>query len=63
MPYVSIRVAGELSRAQKEQICLEVTNVIATVAKKPKESIIIFIDEVEHENIASAGKLLKKPAS
>ena len=60
MPYVSIRVAGKLSLAQKEKICAGVTNVIADVANKPKESILIFIDEVEHENIASAGKLLQK---
>ena len=62
MPYVSIRVAGKLSREQKEKICQGVTEVIADVAKKPKESILIFLDEVEHENIASAGKLLQKPS-
>lgn len=61
MPYVSIRVAGKLSREQKEKICCGVTDVIAETAIKPKESILIFIDEVEHENIASAGKLLQKP--
>jgi len=63
MPYVSIRVAGKLSREQKEKICNGVTNVIAEAAKKPKESILIFIDEVEHENIASAGNLLQKPTA
>lgn len=60
MPYVSIRVAGKLSTSQKEKICAGVTDVIADVASKPKESILIFIDEVEHENIASAGKLLQR---
>ena len=62
MPYVNIRVAGTLDKQQKEQICEGVTEVIAKVANKPKESILIFIDEVPHENIAAAGKLLKKPA-
>jgi len=62
MPYVSIRMAGQLAREQKETICREVTDVIATVANKPKESILIFIDEVEHENIASGGTLLAKPS-
>ena len=62
MPYVSIRVAGELSRTQKEEICKGVTEVIARVAGKPKDSILIFIDEVEHENIATGGKLLVKPS-
>ena len=62
MPYVSIRVAGNLDREQKEEICQGVTDVIAKAASKPKDSILIFIDEVEHENIASGGKLLKKPS-
>ncbi len=63
MPYVNIRVAGKLDKSQKEKICAGVTEVIATVANKPPQSILIFIDEVEHENIASGGKLLNKPSS
>jgi len=62
MPYVSIRVAGTLSEEQKERICQGVTDVIADTANKPKSSILIFIDEVEHENISSGGKLLQKPS-
>ena len=58
MPYVSIRVAGKLSRKQKKKIAKGVTEVIATEAKKPKESIIIFIDEEKRENIAKGGVLL-----
>lgn len=62
MPYVNIRVAGKLKKEQKEEICKGVTEVIARVAKKPEDSILIFIDEVEHENIAKGGKLLQKPS-
>ena len=62
MPYVSIRVAGTLSREQKEQMCVEVTEAISRIANKPRESIIIFVDEVERENIASGGKLLQPPS-
>ncbi|MFO7605357.1 MAG: 4-oxalocrotonate tautomerase family protein [Desulfurivibrionaceae bacterium] len=58
MPYVNIRVAGKLDTRQKEEICAGVTEVIARVAAKPPESILIFIDECERENIASGGKLL-----
>lgn len=58
MPYVNIRVAGKLDTAQKEEICQGVTEVIAKVANKPPESILIFIDECERENIASGGLLL-----
>lgn len=62
MPYVNIRVAGSLSKEQKEAICAGVTTVICEVAHKPADSVLIFIDEVAHENIASGGKLLVKPA-
>ncbi len=62
MPYVSIRVAGKLNKSQKEEICQGVTDVISKSANKPKETILVFIDEVEHENISTAGKLLVKPS-
>jgi 4-oxalocrotonate tautomerase len=61
MPYVSIRVAGTLTREQKSEISRGVTEVIARVAKKPPETILIFIDEVERENIAQGGVLLDEP--
>jgi 4-oxalocrotonate tautomerase len=58
MPYVSIRVAGKLSRQQKANIARGVTEVIAREANKPESSVLIFIDEEERENIASGGMLL-----
>lgn len=61
MPYVNIRVAGKLSKDQKSNICKGVTEVIAKEAGKPPEAILIFIDEVDHENIAKAGNLLTPP--
>lgn len=61
MPYVNIRVAGTLSKDQKAKISEGVTEVIAKEANKPPEAILIFIDEVERENIAKAGKLLDPP--
>jgi 4-oxalocrotonate tautomerase len=60
MPYVNIRVAGTLSKTQKAEICQGVTQVIAKAAGKPEDSILIFIDELPHENIAKAGVLLEK---
>jgi len=62
MPYVNIRLAGKLDKKQKEEICRGVTDVIAEVANKPKDSILIFIDEDQHENIGIGGKLLQKPS-
>ncbi|BCL62114.1 hypothetical protein DGMP_28070 [Desulfomarina profundi] len=61
MPYVNIRVAGTLDKVQKAKISRGVTDVIAREANKPPESIIIFIDEVPHENIAKNGELLTPP--
>ncbi len=62
MPYVNIRVAGFLEKKQKEEICAGVTEVIARATNKPKDSILIFIDEVQHDNIAKGGSLLQKPS-
>lgn len=61
MPYVNIRVAGTLSKEQKEKISKGVTEVISEAAKKPPEAILIMIDEIQHENVAKAGKLLQPP--
>ena len=58
MPYVNIRVAGELSKEQKEKISKGVTEVISKEANKPPEAVLIFIDEVERDNVAKAGNLL-----
>jgi 4-oxalocrotonate tautomerase len=35
--------------------------VISKESGKPPEAILIFIDEVEHENIAKGGTLLTPP--
>lgn len=58
MPYVNIRVAGTLSKEQKDKISKGVTEVICKEANKPPEAVLIFIDEVERDNIAKAGKLM-----
>ncbi len=58
MPYVNIRVAGTLTKEQKEKISKGVTEVICREAHKPPEAVLIFIDEVERDNIAKAGTLL-----
>lgn len=61
MPYVNIRVAGTLTKEQKAEISEGVTKVISKVANKPPEAVLLFIDEVPHENVAKAGKLLNPP--
>jgi 4-oxalocrotonate tautomerase len=61
MPYVNIRVAGNLTKDQKQKIRKGVTEVIAKEANKPPESILIMIDEIPHENIAKSGNILEPP--
>ncbi len=61
MPYVNIRVAGTLTKDQKSNICKGVTEVISKEAGKPAEAVLIFIDELPHENIARSGNLLTPP--
>ncbi|MGD9950151.1 MAG: 4-oxalocrotonate tautomerase family protein [Desulfobulbus sp.] len=59
MPYVSIRVAGKLTKEQKQKIAKGVTDVISEVANKPKEAVLLFIDEEARENIAKGGVLIE----
>ena len=58
MPYVNIRVAGTLTREQKQQIATEITDTLERIAKKPKSYTYICFDELPDENLAVAGKLL-----
>lgn len=58
MPYVNIRVAGTLTREQKQQIATEITDTLERIAKKPKSYTYICFDELPDQNWAVAGKLL-----
>ena len=58
MPYVNIRIAGKLSREQKQQIAEEITDTLERIAKKPKSYTYIAFDELPEQNWAIAGKLL-----
>ena len=58
MPYVNIRIAGVLTREQKEKIAAEVTDTLERIAHKPKSYTYIAFDELPDENWAIAGKLL-----
>ena len=58
MPYVNIRIAGTLTREQKQQIATEITDTLERVAFKPKSYTYIAFDEMPYENWAIAGQLL-----
>lgn len=58
MPYVNIRIAGSLSREQKQKIAEEVTETLERVALKPRHYTYIAFDELPDENWAIGGQLL-----
>ncbi|PKA16621.1 tautomerase family protein [Leptospira haakeii] len=59
MPYINLKVAGPLTKEQKQKITKEFTETLTKVAAKPPESTYIVIDEVSRENWAVGGKLLE----
>lgn len=58
MPYVNIKLAGEVTREQKAQIAKEITETLERVAHKPKSYTYITFEEVAYEDWAIAGELL-----
>jgi len=58
MPYIQVRVAGQLERKQKEEIVQGITDVMEKVAGKPPAATYVVIEEVDRENWAKGGKLL-----
>ncbi len=58
MPYVNVRIAGQLTREQKKRIAEEFTDTLERIAGKPASYTYISFDELADENWAIAGKLL-----
>ena len=58
MPVVTIKLAGQLSRAQRKAIAEEVTATLEKHAGKPASYTYIAFEELPDENWAIAGKLL-----
>ncbi len=58
MPYISLRVAGKLTREQKTAIAKDFAATLERVAGKPKDSTYLVFDEVERENWAKGESLL-----
>jgi 4-oxalocrotonate tautomerase len=57
MPFVNLKLIGKLSKEQKQQIVSEFSETLLKVAKKPKASTYIVIDEVEAGNWAQGDNL------
>lgn len=59
MPYVNVKLVGKLTHGQKQEIAKGITEILQKVANKKPETTNVHIEEVDAENWAVAGKLLK----
>ena len=58
MPYINVKLAGSLTKDQKQKIAKEITDTMQRIAHKPPSYTYIVFDEVEMEDWAIAGQLL-----
>lgn len=58
MPYISLRVAGKLTREQKTAIARSFAETLEKIAGKPKNSTYLVFDEVERDSWAVGDSLL-----
>jgi 4-oxalocrotonate tautomerase len=61
MPYVNIRITqDDVNTEKKEQIILEVTQLLADVLGKDPETILVVLDEVEADNWGMGGETVAR---
>jgi 4-oxalocrotonate tautomerase len=61
MPYVNIRMTrDDVSTEKKEQLILEVTQLLADVLGKSPESVTVVLDEVETDNWGIGGETITR---
>ena len=58
MPYIDIKVAGQLSSEQKSDIAAEVADTMERIANKPKSATYITFTEIPRNSWAKNGELL-----
>jgi 4-oxalocrotonate tautomerase len=58
MPYINLKVAGELTQEQKKSIAKDFSDTLERVAGKPKGSLYLVIDEVDRKNWAKGEAFL-----
>ncbi|AJC86856.1 tautomerase family protein [Campylobacter sp. RM16704] len=61
MPIISIKLAKpEFSKTQKEELIGDITELLYTKYNKPKQNIVIILEDIEPCNIAFGGKSVEK---
>ena len=58
MPFINVKLAGNLNRDQKAQIAKEFTDTIVRVTGKDASTVLFLIEGLERENWAKSGELL-----
>lgn len=58
MPYINVKVAGELTIEQKRTIADEFSQTMFKVTGKPKQNCYIVFDEVSRDNWAKGADIL-----
>ena len=58
MPYINVKLAGNLNKEQKQEIAKEITDVMQRVANKPPSYTYIVFNEVASEDWAIGGNFL-----
>ena len=58
MPYIDIKVAGQLTNEQKSAIAAELSDTMERVANKPKSATYITFTEIPRNSWSKNGELL-----
>jgi 4-oxalocrotonate tautomerase len=58
MPFINVKVAGELTMEQKREIADQMSETMLKVCGKPKPSCYIVFDEVSRDNWAKGEDIL-----
>ena len=58
MPFIEVKLAGELTREQKVQLSRGITDTVVRVTGKSEASVLVLIQALDRENWAKSGELL-----
>lgn len=58
MPFVNVKVAGQLTIEKKSQLAERIATALEEIADKPKRTTYIVFEEVSRENWAVGDEIL-----
>ena len=60
MPYVTIKMLPGRTKEQKKALAEKVTDAVVETTGATRDKVVIFIEELDKEHYAIAGKLLSE---